>query len=78
MATPGIWFLFHAVVATDHEWRPLRGRDCTHEYDASYEWVESVFASHNPRLRDPGAEPDQLENGVYSFQCHTELSRDPS
>jgi hypothetical protein len=75
IATPGIWFPFHAVVTTDREWRPLRGWDRTHEYDAAYELVESIFASHNSRLR--GAD-DQLENGVYSFQYHPELSRDPS
>ncbi|MGK2952383.1 MAG: hypothetical protein ACSLEZ_08370 [Thiobacillus sp.] len=75
IATPGIWFPFHAVVTTDSEWRPLRGWDRTHEYDAAYELVETIFASHNSRLR--GAD-DQLENGVYSFQYHPELSRDPS
>ncbi len=78
IATPGIWFPFHAVVTTDREWRPLRGWDRTHEYDASYELVEAIFASHNSRLRGPKAPPDRLENGVYSFQYHPELSRDPS
>ncbi|MCW5630462.1 MAG: hypothetical protein KIT47_16460 [Rhodoferax sp.] len=75
IATPGIWFPFHPVVTTDQEWRPLRGWDRTHEYDAAYELVETIFASHNARQR--GVE-DQLENGVYSFQYHPELARDPS
>jgi hypothetical protein len=78
IATPGIWFPFHAVVTTDREWRPLRGWDRTHEYDAAYELVETIFAGHNARPRGPDAVPDQLENGVYSFQYHPELSRDPS
>ena len=75
IATSGVWFPFHAVVTTDQEWRPLRGWDRTHEYDAAYELVETIFAGHNSRLR--GAD-DQLENGVYSFQYHPELARDPS
>jgi hypothetical protein len=75
IATPGVWFPFHAVVTTDQEWRPLRGWDRTHEYDAAYELVEAIFASHHSRER--GA-PDQLENGVFSFQYHPELARDPS
>lgn len=74
IATPGIWFPFHAVVTTDAEWRPLRGWDRTHEYDAAFELVETIFGSHHSRLRVN----DQLENGVYSFQYHPELARDPS
>jgi hypothetical protein len=75
IATPGIWFPFHAVVTTDQEWRPMRGWDRTHEYDAAYELVETIFAGHSARMR--GLE-DVLENGVYSFQYHPELARDPS
>ncbi|RYF76996.1 MAG: hypothetical protein EOO22_00290 [Comamonadaceae bacterium] len=78
IATPGIWYPFHAVVTTDREWRPLRGWDRTHEYDAAYELVETIFASRHSRLRGPAAPQDQLENGVFSFQYHPELSRDPS
>nr|MDQ2735401.1 hypothetical protein [Pseudomonadota bacterium] len=75
IATPGIWFPFHAVVTTDREWRPLRGWDRTHEYDAAYELVETIFGGHSARRA--GVE-DRLENGVYSFQYHPELARDPS
>jgi hypothetical protein len=75
IATPGIWFPFHPVVTTDAEWRPLRGWDRTHEYDAAYELVETIFGGHSARGR--GVD-DHLENGVYSFQYHPELARDPS
>jgi hypothetical protein len=75
IATPGIWFPFHPVVTTDREWRPLRGWDRTHEYDAAYELVEAIFGGHSAKLR--GVD-DHLENGVYSFQYHPELARDPS
>ena len=75
IATPGIWFPFHPVVTTDTEWRPLRGWDRTHEFDAAYELVETIFGGHSARL--PGVD-DHLENGVYSFQYHPELARDPS
>ncbi len=75
IATSGVWFPFHAVVTTDREWRPLRGWDRTHEYDAAYELVETIFGGHNARQR--GVD-DRLENGVYSFQYHPELARDPS
>jgi len=75
IATPGIWFPFHPVVTTDAEWRPLRGWDRTHEFDAAYELVEAIFAGHSARV---SGVDDQLENGVYSFQYHPELARDPS
>jgi hypothetical protein len=75
IATPGIWFPFHPVVTTDAEWRPLRGWDRTHEFDAAYELVETIFGGHSARL--PGVD-DHLENGVYSFQYHPELALDPS
>ena len=75
IATPGIWYCFQPVVTTDKEWRRLRGWDRTHEYDAAYELVESIFAAHNSKLR---SSDDRLENGVYSFQYHPELARDPS
>lgn len=75
IATSGIWFPFHPVVTTDREWRPLRGWDRTHEYDAAYELVEAIFGGHSARQR--GVD-DHLENGVYSFQYHPELARDPS
>ena len=75
IATSGIWFPFRPVVTTDKEWRQLRGWDRTHEYDAAYELVETIFAGHSARR--PGVD-DQLENGVYSFQYHPELARDPS
>jgi hypothetical protein len=75
IATPGIWFPFHPVVTTAAEWRPLRGWDRTHEYDAAYELVETIFGGHSARI--PGVD-DHLENGVYSFQYHPELARDPS
>jgi hypothetical protein len=75
IATPGVWFPYHAVVTTDKEWRPLRGWDRTHEYDTAYELVETVFNGHGARR--PGVD-DRLENGVYSFQYHPELARDPS
>ena len=75
IATPGIWFPFHPVVTTDTEWRPLRGWDRTHEYDAAYELVETIFGGHSARV---GGVDDRLENGVYSFQYHPELARDPS
>ena len=75
IATPGVWFPFHPVVTTDAEWRPLRGWDRTHEYDAAYELVETIFGGHGARIR--GID-DHLENGVYSFQYHPELARDPS
>jgi hypothetical protein len=75
IATPGIWFPFHPVVTTAAEWRPLRGWDRTHEYDAAYELVETIFAGHSARV--PGVD-DHMENGVYSFQYHPELARDPS
>ncbi len=75
ISTQGVWFPFHAVVTTDAEWRPLRGWDRTHEYDAAYELVETIYGAHGARL--PGVD-DRLENGVYSFQYHPELSRDPS
>src|SRR5206468_4068606 len=74
IATPGIWFPFHAVVTTDQEWRPLCGWDRTHEYDAAFELVEAIYGGHNSRRRTD----DRLENGVYSFQYHPELARDPS
>ena len=75
IATSGIWFPFRPVVTTTKEWRTLRGWDRTHEYDAAYELVETIFAGRNSRR--PGA-GDRLENGVYSFQYHPELARDPS
>lgn len=75
IATPGIWFPFHAVVTTDAEWRPLRGWDRTHEYDAAFDLVEEIYGAHNSRLR---SDDDRLENGVFSFQYHPELARDPS
>ncbi len=75
IATQGVWFPFHPVVTTDTEWRPLRGWDRTHEYDAAYELVETIYGGHSSRER--GVE-DRLENGVYSFQYHPELGRDPS
>ena len=75
ISTQGVWFPFHAVVTSDAEWRPLRGWDRTHEYDAAYELVETIYAGNNARR--PGID-DRLENGVYSFQYHPELARDPS
>jgi len=75
ISTQGVWFPFHAVVTTDQEWRPLRGWDRTHEYDAAYELVETIYGAHNARVPEPD---DRLENGVYSFQYHPELARDPS
>ena len=75
IATPGIWFPFHPVVTTDAEWRPLRGWDRTHEFDAAYELVETIFGGHSARS---GGVDDHLENGVYSFQYHPELALDPS
>jgi len=75
IATPGIWFPFHPVVTTDTEWRPLRGWDRTHEFDAAYELVETIFGGHSARL---AGMDDHLENGVYSFQYHPELALDPS
>jgi hypothetical protein len=75
IATPGVWFPFHPVITTDKEWKPLRGWDRTHEYDTSYELVETVFGGHGSRRH--GVD-DRLENGVYSFQYHPELARDPS
>ena len=75
IATQGIWFPFRPVVTTDREWRALRGWDRTHEYDAAYELVEAIYGGHSARL--PGVD-DRLENGVYSFQYHPELGRDPS
>jgi hypothetical protein len=75
IATPGVWFPYHAVVTTDKEWRPLRGWDRTHEYDTAYELVETVFNGHGARR---SGVDDRLENGVYSFQYHPELARDPS
>ncbi len=75
IASSGIWFPFRPVVTTDKEWRQLRGWDRTHEYDAAYELVETIFAGHSARHR--GVD-DKLENGVYSFQYHPELARDPS
>ncbi|HZP98238.1 MAG TPA: hypothetical protein VFB13_01785 [Reyranella sp.] len=75
IATPGVWFPFHAVITTDKEWRPLRGWDRTHEYDTNYELVETVLGGHGARRH--GVD-DRLENGVYSFQYHPELARDPS
>jgi hypothetical protein len=75
IATPGIWFPFHPVITTREEWRPLRGWDRTHEFDAASELVETIFGGHSARM--PGVD-DRLENGVYSFQYHPELARDPS
>jgi hypothetical protein len=75
IATPGVWFPFHPVITTDKDWRPLRGWDRTHEYDTAYELVETVFGGHGARRP---AVDDRLENGVYSFQYHPELARDPS
>ena len=64
IATPGIWFPFHPVVTTDKEWRPLRGWDRTHEYDAAYELVETIFGGHSAsaarRRRPPGERRLQL------------------
>jgi hypothetical protein len=75
IATSGIWYPFRPVVTTDKEWRKLRGWDRTHEYDAAYELVETIFGAHNARV---SGVDDRLENGVYSFQYHPELARDPS
>jgi hypothetical protein len=36
--------------------------------------VEAIYNGHHSRLRVD----DRLENGVYSFQYHPELARDPS
>lgn len=75
IATQGVWFPFHAVVTALDDWRPLRGWDRTHEFDSSYELVETVFAGrHSRNSTDPS---ERLENGVYSFQYHPELARDP-
>jgi hypothetical protein len=79
IATPGVWFPFHPVVTTDKEWRPLRGWDRTHEYDSAYGLVETVLGGHGARREGgPNGVDDRLENGVYSFQYHPELARDPS
>jgi len=43
--------------------------DRTHEYDAAYELVETIYGGHGSR----GGVDDHLENGVYSFQYHPEL-----
>jgi hypothetical protein len=75
ISTQGVWFPFHPVVTTDTDWRPLRGWDRTHEYDAAYELVETIFGGHSSRV---SGTDDHLENGVYSFQYHPELARDPS
>ena len=75
IATPGIWFPFHPVVTTSAEWRPLRGWDRTHEFDAAPELVETIYGGHSARV---SGVDDHLENGVYSFQYHPELARDPS
>jgi hypothetical protein len=75
IATQGIWFPFHPVVTTTEEWKPLRGWDRTHEFDAAYELVETIYDGHGARV---AGVDDQLENGVYSFQYHPELGRDPS
>ena len=75
ISTQGVWYPFHPVITTDAEWRPLRGWDRTHEYDAAFELVEAIYGAHGARR--PGVD-DRLENGVYSFQYHPELSRDPS
>jgi len=75
IASSGIWFPFHPVITTDRDWRPLRGWDRTHEFDAAFELVETIFGGHSARV--PGVD-DRLENGVYSFQYHPELARDPS
>ncbi|MGE0313563.1 MAG: hypothetical protein AB7P21_18280 [Lautropia sp.] len=75
IATQGIWFPFHPVVTTDDEWRALRGWDRTHEYDAAPELVETIYGGHSAKRR--GVD-DRLENGVYSFQYHPELARDPA
>lgn len=75
IATPEVWFPFHPVITTDKEWKPLRGWDRTHEYDTNYELVETVFGGHGSKRH--GVD-DRLENGVYSFQYHPELARDPS
>ena len=74
IATSGVWFPFHPVVTSAAEWRPLCGWDRTHEYDAAYELVETIYGGHGSR----GGVDDHLENGVYSFQYHPELARDPS
>ena len=74
IATSGVWFPFHPIVTSAAEWRPLRGWDRTHEYDAAYELVETIYGGHGSR----GGVDDHLENGVYSFQYHPELARDPS
>jgi hypothetical protein len=37
--------------------------------------VETIFAGHSARV---SGVDDHLENGVYSFQYHPELARDPS
>jgi hypothetical protein len=75
IASSGIWFPFHPVITTDREWRPLRGWDRTHEFDAASELVETIFGGHSARV---SGVDDRLENGVYSFQYHPELARDPS
>jgi hypothetical protein len=75
IASSGIWFPFHPVVTSAAEWRPLRGWDRTHEYDAAFELVETIYGGHSARV--PGVD-DRLENGVYSFQYHPELGGDPS
>src|SRR6266849_1765301 len=75
IATPGIWFCFHPVLTTDAEWRPLRGWDRTHELDDAPELVETIFGGHSARVAGVN---DRLGNGVYSFQYHPELARDPS
>ena len=75
IATQGVWFPFHAVVTALDDWRPLRGWDRTHEFDSSYELVETVFAGRHSRNSTGPSE--RLENGVYSFQYHPELARDP-
>ncbi len=79
IATQGVWFPFRAVVTTTDDWRPLRGWDRTHEFDAAPELVETIFAGRHSRGPASVLDSSQrLENGVYSFQYHPELARDPS
>jgi hypothetical protein len=73
IATPGIWFPFHPVVTTDAEWRPLRGWDRTHEYDAAYELVETIFGGHSARVGGV----DDREN-TSTFPVPPGVARDPS
>lgn len=83
ISSSGFWFPYHAVVTTDREWRPLRGWDRTHDYDAPYSLVDEILGGHNsnrPGLGRPTREPclqPSVPRGGRAGRVEEQRTRNP-